>query len=49
MNDPILIPNGGRDFVKEAGLVERILHFSSEETSEGFDMDEEVVVFGRGP
>ena len=49
MNDPVFVPDGGRDMEEEVCFVEFMLHLTSEQTGERLDMDEEVVVFGRGP
>ena len=48
VDDPILLPDGGRDIVGEVGSLESVKEFGPEDPGEGFDWEQEVVV-GRQP
>jgi hypothetical protein len=48
VDDPILLPDGGRDIVGEAGSLKGVKEFGSEDPGEGFDGEQEVMV-GREP
>lgn len=48
VNDPLLLPDGGRDIVGEAGFLEGVKEFGPENPGEGLDRDQEVMV-GREP
>ena len=37
VNDPLLLPDGGRDNVGEAGFLKGVLEFGPEDPGEGFD------------
>ena len=48
MDNPILLPDGGRDIVGEAGFLKGVKEFGPEDFGEGFDWEQEVMV-GREP
>ena len=48
VNDPLLLPDGGRDIVGEAGFLEGVKEFGPENPGECLDRDQEVMV-GREP
>jgi hypothetical protein len=48
VDNPILLPDGGRDIVGEVGSLESVKEFGPEDPGEGFDGEQEVMV-GREP
>jgi hypothetical protein len=48
VNDPLLLPDGSRDIVGEAGFLESVKEFGPEDPGEGFNREQEMMV-GRQP
>ena len=48
VDDPVLFPDGGRDIVGEARFLQGVEEFGLEDSGEGFDREQEVMV-GRQP
>jgi hypothetical protein len=48
VDDPILLPDGGRDIVGEVRSLKNVMEFGPEDPGEGFDGEQEVMV-GRQP